>query len=209
MRNTLVAGLATGAALLSAGSAGATTITFEELNYTYANYYPSPDRRGYDYYQYGVTIGPTTGTYISGSLSPNGTQGVYGSSSDGRSSSPLRAGFPQPTDYVSIDLGDFGVDAEQIYLRAYDRLGTLLGESTLDISDTDMSMHTLSVSASGINYVEFGSSDRRFFGGSIYADNLTFNAGTVPEPATWAMMLAGLGAIGATMRHRRVTVNFG
>ncbi len=29
------------------------------------------------------------------------------------------------------------------------------------------------------------------------------NAGAVPEPATWAMMIGGFGAIGGTMRYRR------
>ena len=28
-------------------------------------------------------------------------------------------------------------------------------------------------------------------------------AGAVPEPATWAMMIVGLGGIGATLRRRR------
>ncbi len=38
-------------------------------------------------------------------------------------------------------------------------------------------------------------------------DNLTFTIGNatapVPEPATWALMIAGFGAIGATMRSAR------
>ena len=29
------------------------------------------------------------------------------------------------------------------------------------------------------------------------------NSGAVPEPSTWAMMIAGFGAVGATMRRRR------
>lgn len=38
-----------------------------------------------------------------------------------------------------------------------------------------------------------------------YLDNLvvqTFTAGDVPEPATWAMMILGLGAVGTKMRRR-------
>ena len=33
-------------------------------------------------------------------------------------------------------------------------------------------------------------------------------AGAVPEPATWAMMIGGIGAIGGTLRRRRTTVAF-
>lgn len=33
-------------------------------------------------------------------------------------------------------------------------------------------------------------------------------AGAVPEPATWAMMIGGLGLVGASMRRRKVAVSF-
>lgn len=36
-----------------------------------------------------------------------------------------------------------------------------------------------------------------------YGGNLTFTPRAVPEPATWAMMLLGFGAIGMTMRRKR------
>ena len=32
--------------------------------------------------------------------------------------------------------------------------------------------------------------------------------GSVPEPATWAMMIAGFGVVGAAMRRRKVRVRF-
>lgn len=34
-------------------------------------------------------------------------------------------------------------------------------------------------------------------------DNVSFAGGTVPEPASWAMLIAGFGLVGATARRRR------
>lgn len=44
-------------------------------------------------------------------------------------------------------------------------------------------------------------------GGGFEFDNLTVG-GAVPEPASWAMMLAGFGAVGAAMRTRKAKVTF-
>ncbi|THD57392.1 MAG: PEP-CTERM sorting domain-containing protein [Phenylobacterium sp.] len=35
--------------------------------------------------------------------------------------------------------------------------------------------------------------------------NDPFNAAAVPEPASWALMIGGLGMAGATLRRRRAT----
>lgn len=42
---------------------------------------------------------------------------------------------------------------------------------------------------------------------SFEVDNLAVS-GAVPEPATWAMMIVGFGAVGATLRRRRTAVTF-
>ncbi len=36
-----------------------------------------------------------------------------------------------------------------------------------------------------------------------FGDNITFTAGGVPEPATWALMISGFGLVGATLRRRK------
>ncbi len=41
----------------------------------------------------------------------------------------------------------------------------------------------------------------------IFADTITVSGG-VPEPATWAMMVIGFGAVGAGLRSRRTSVKF-
>jgi len=40
-------------------------------------------------------------------------------------------------------------------------------------------------------------------GGASYGGNLTFMPSAVPETATWMMMLAGFGMMGAVLRYRR------
>jgi len=37
-------------------------------------------------------------------------------------------------------------------------------------------------------------------------NNATITAGAVPEPATWALLIAGFGGIGAAQRRRRSAV---
>jgi len=39
-------------------------------------------------------------------------------------------------------------------------------------------------------------------------DDVTFSTSAVPEPASWTMMICGLGLMGATMRRRRTQVAF-
>ena len=52
-----------------------------------------------------------------------------------------------------------------------------------------------------LNIVDGGSDDGRY-GAAV--DNVSVtDAPAVPEPASWAMMIVGLGAAGATMRRRR------
>lgn len=47
-------------------------------------------------------------------------------------------------------------------------------------------------------------------GGVRFASSGTVSAvaGAVPEPTTWAMMVVGLGLVGASMRRRKVAVSF-
>ncbi len=45
--------------------------------------------------------------------------------------------------------------------------------------------------------------------GGSYGGQLDFSIGTVPEPATWALMLAGFGIVGSALRRRnRLAVSF-
>ena len=45
-------------------------------------------------------------------------------------------------------------------------------------------------------------------GAGVYSGTATFTAGAVPEPASWALMIAGFGLVGAAYRRRRMVVSF-
>jgi hypothetical protein len=175
------------AAFLSATSANATVIDFSSAT------------SGTSIVQSGVTI-TAAGQTISVTSSPNGTAGLL---AEGSPRAEFLATFDVLTSSVSVDLGDVGADADLLFLEAFGVGDTLLGADSLLIDGLDSVMHTLSVSASGISYVRFGSRAPSINGSSVYADNLTFTSGAVPEPATWAMMLLGFGGIGFQMRSKR------
>lgn len=78
---------------------------------------------------------------------------------------------------------------------------------------------TADFAINGTSYGNFlgtslGSFDRLVFdgingGGGFAFDNITLNdAAAIPEPATWAMMLAGFGLAGSAIRRRRLRLTF-
>ena len=79
-------------------------------------------------------------------------------------------------------------------------LGTAIGSTTSEAATVAGSPlykyydFESTVAASGAN------------GGNVLLKSLT--ATTVPEPATWAMMLVGFGGLGAVLRRRRATAEF-
>ena len=105
---------------------------------------------------------------------------------------------------LTFDYAAFGAGSDQISLYLN---GTQIG-GILPVAVND--------SANGflpylINFIAPGPVTIRFFSdGAPNADGVIDNvlltgpvAGGVPEPSTWAMMLLGFGAIGASMRYRR------
>lgn len=84
------------------------------------------------------------------------------------------------------------------------------------VSLADLSKAFTSANLLNSSILGFGQSDvtiqngvlRLDFAGTVWGRNSTANialdtAAAVPEPGTWAMMLLGLGAMGAAMRSRR------
>lgn len=81
-------------------------------------------------------------------------------------------------------------------------LGSTLVASLNLTSSSPLTLYTYKVTTTGGKLVfdELGPSDQR---GNIL-DNVTLSS--VPEPASWAMMLLGLGAIGVTLRRSRMAL---
>jgi hypothetical protein len=96
---------------------------------------------------------------------------------------------------VGDDIGDVKVFAG----------ATLLGTADVLVADTDpFTKDLVDLSAfGGVTRLVISSTD---FGGVGY-DDFTFTSGVVrggvPEPAAWAMMIAGFGLTGAMLRSRR------
>lgn len=178
--------IATAALAALPASANAAVITFDALpgNTT-------------SYTEQGVTF-TANGQILLNEQAPNGTAAIL---TDGSPRSETKAVIAGGTGFVSVDLGDYNADRDDLFLRVYSAADVLLGEALLTIPADFSGMKTLSVSANGIAYAVMGGVGVN--GSSVYVDNFTWRAGGgVPEPAAWAMTLAGFGLVGSAMRRR-------
>ncbi|MBO9575126.1 MAG: PEP-CTERM sorting domain-containing protein [Sphingobium sp.] len=155
----------------------------------------------------GVTFTPVGGGVIKGGCAtygctPNGTPGLIATNG---AFVPVKAVFSGTVTSVSIDIGDFNSDADNLFLRLYDASDNLLAQDTDFIAASFTGMVNLSASAAGTAYAIFGGVGY-LQEANVYYDNLVFDGrGAVPEASTWAMMILGLGLAGGTMRRARKT----
>ena len=100
---------------------------------------------------------------------------------------------------VSVDLGDYNQDADQVFLSIFDSANNLLDMITQDLADSFTGMVTLSLaSASTIAYANYGTTGALGISG-IYSDNFTVSP--VPLPAAaWLFGSALLGFFGFSRR---------
>jgi len=113
-------------------------------------------------------------------------------------------GFSSPTNAFAADLfqnfgGGFQSGADAIFtLNAFGTSG-LLGSYTFPIASGTGGFFGLT-STQGITSIQVSHA-----GGYAVVDNVSFNrGGTVPEPASWALMIAGFGLVGIAVRRRSV-----
>jgi hypothetical protein len=176
--------------------AGATTITFDSAPQN-TLFGPSYSEAGYTITGSGFVFPQSDGwafsTYANdGSLAFNYKGPTYTLTKDGGGT----------FDFTSFDLGNLIGNSNGGTLRiAFDG-----GAATALAIPTNGALQTFAFNALGVTSVAFSFLPGEDANNSIssYAriDNLVLGAAGVPEPASWAMMIAGFGLIGGVMRRR-------
>lgn len=160
--------------------------------------------------------GPCSGIAAGITFTPESGGGLY-IADVGQSANPTIAlGTNTPsggTTFISLDTasnsfaGDFFQNfggGSQSGSDAPFFLSIFSGMTLIDTFDFDVASGTGTffglVSTDAFNRIELGQSN-----GFAVMDNIAFGAGAaaVPEPATWAFMILGFGAIGGAMRRQR------
>jgi hypothetical protein len=150
--------------------------------------------------QFGNTgfTGVVVGTY--GTLNPtDGThQAVFGPVGSAGGISQTIATTPGKAYAITYDLGNLGGNPNAFS----GSFGGTTFESLLNAAGFGYGPRTFNIVATGSSTVlSFGfRQDPSYFG----LDNV--GVGFVPEPASWMMLIAGFGLVGAAMRRRKVTV---
>jgi len=116
------------------------------------------------------------------------------------------AGWTDGVSLYSFDIGSYFGDPETSEVRVYNGdYSSLLFQQVYNLGNSPV---TISPGLSSLNglHIQFSGTP-----GYVAIDNILVEAGEiftsqVPEPATWAMMIGGLGLAGAALRRRRTMV---
>lgn len=185
--------------------------------------------------QYNFTFGPITVDGYTFTAAPGGGgnsgrgsvvgQGGYGLSSNGSfGGSAVYIGVDSGTGYAQLVRKAGPVKEIGFFMNYAPRVGDNATISALDINGNTFASYDLTQLApistpGGFNAFEFRGirSDQTDIYGLRFGGNYILLTGTkngipnpgVPEPAAWAMMLAGFGLVGSAMRRRtKVAVTF-
>lgn len=119
------------------------------------------------------------------------------------------ANFSAGLSAFQFQAGDFGADDDAITLSIYSGLngtGTLLGTQTVNygVASLPGAIANLSLTSATPFLSAVFNGGSAGFPNSVYYDNIVVRQAVagVPEPATWAMMMLGFGAMGFAMRRR-------
>ena len=175
----------TGAPITNAALTGGTVVNFDGVSGNYTNYVTP-----------GVTIAGAS--HIGGTYANN--YNTFGNSLDNMAGGTQTLTF-NFVDAVSAFAFNFGASDVVWTLTAFS------GANALESTTINPTTSSNTKSYFGLTGNNITSAKLTHSGGDyVFVDNLTFaGAGAVPEPATWAMMIIGFGAVGASMRRRKVS----
>ncbi len=156
---------------------------------------------------FSMSGGPTTATapivgygYFDAVLSLNNS-GNFGSGTDGYpTGATVTIDFASSVSGVSFTFNNYGNNTgnDSIY-QAFDAANALISSGSLaNVNGFSL----VNVAGSGIKSLVISNGSGGGYNWVYGVGELTYNGG-VPEPAAWAMMLAGFGLVGAAMRRRQ------
>ncbi|MGJ8610208.1 MAG: VPLPA-CTERM sorting domain-containing protein [Octadecabacter sp.] len=183
MKNILLAGALT----VAAGAASAVTLDFDTVG----------DCSG----GAGVTL--TTLGDTSCSLGIMTSTGSTGLALIHDSNATVRADFSSLVSFVSIDMGDYNADPDNIFLEVFDSLSNSLGYVDFLRAASSYDMDTLALSVENISYAIFGTNGSDL--GYIGADNLSYSVSAVPLPAGGLLLLSGMGGLAFVRRRKAIS----
>jgi hypothetical protein len=106
--------------------------------------------------------------------------------------------FAAPVSGFRIYVGSAG--AATYTASAFNAADELI--ATTSVAGAAATYSALNLNVGGISRVIFEAQGQSYY----VADDLSFSAGGVPEPATWGLLIAGFAGAGVTLRKRRVAV---
>lgn len=156
---------------------------------------------------FSMSGGPTTATapivgygYFDAVLSLNNS-GNFGSGTDGYpTGAAVTIDFASSVSGVSFTFNNYGNNTgnDSIY-QAFDAANALISSGSLaNVNGFSL----VNVAGSGIKSLVISNGSGGGYNWVYGVGELSYNGG-VPEPAAWAMMLAGFGLVGAAMRRRQ------
>ncbi|MBO9574825.1 MAG: PEPxxWA-CTERM sorting domain-containing protein [Sphingobium sp.] len=155
-----------------------------------------------------LVITTTTGDPVwVGNLSNPALLGKVGAvGNNGTPFAPLRFSFSAPVDQITFNFGDIGGDDDSpVLIQAFSAGDVLLGSANDTYPAGLDTGKSLTLSFAGASYYIASSGSAQGNVNSLVWDigAITPAAGAVPEPASWALMIAGFGAMGGALRSRR------